>query len=673
MTWFKEKAVVSAGAKQLLNEVIRIIQELFNNPHCAILLPDSQQKLLYVVSSSGYRRKVLHNFRIAIGKEGVTGWVAKHKRPLYVPDVRKEPRYIQGVIRGRSELAVPLLIGRQLIGVLDVESRRLDAFTPKDIKILSLFATQAAVAILNSQLYEQERKKSAQLRLINHVSRKMATTLDRDRLLPLLVKAIQRKFDYHHVMILIKDTNDELVMKAQAGGFSSLSLVGYQQKISEGIIGAVAREGRTILANDVSQNRHYSCVHKYTRAELCVPIRLGHEVIGVINVESDQLNAFDQFDQEILEIISDQLANVIKNARIYQECKQAKDYLQKLIESSSDAVTTADNLGRLIFWSKGAEEIFGYRAKEVLGRSATSFYAKGRDEARRIMWQLVKKGKLKNLEVEYIGKNGKKIYASLSASLLRDEHGAVSGSLGIIRDITEYKVLGQQLLQSERLATIGKLSTQIGHEIMNPLSSIKMNIRILSKREGLSANDQRRLAIARFEIDHLEKILQDIFDYSKSLQLSFSRESLNEILDKSLLIVQDRLEDKRIAVTRKYDSQLPHLSVDLVRIMQVFTNVYLNAIHAMGQGGKLKVSTSREQVNGTRYVKASVSDNGPGITPSQRAVIFDPFYTTKSDGTGLGLTIVKKIVEQHAGKIEVKSRVGQFTRFHVLLPAERKT
>jgi two-component system, NtrC family, sensor histidine kinase HydH len=205
------------------------------------------------------------------------------------------------------------------------------------------------------------------------------------------------------------------------------------------------------------------------------------------------------------------------------------------------------------------------------------------------------------------------------------------------------------------------------------LSSIKMNIRILSKREGLSANDQRRLAIARFEIDHLEKILQDIFDYSKSLQLSFSRESLNEILDKSLLIVQDRLEDKRIAVTRKYDSQLPHLSVDLVRIMQVFTNVYLNAIHAMGQGGKLKVSTSREQVNGTRYVKASVSDNGPGITPSQRAVIFDPFYTTKSDGTGLGLTIVKKIVEQHAGKIEVKSRVGQFTRFHVLLPAERKT
>jgi PAS domain S-box-containing protein len=673
MTWFKEKTVVSAGAKQLLGEIVRIIQELFSHPHCAILLADSSQKLLYVVSSSGYRKQVLHDFRITIGKEGVTGWVAQHKKPLYVPDVRQDPRYIQGVVRGRSEIAVPLLIGKQLIGVLDVESPKVNAFTPRDIKILSLFATQAAVAIQNAQLYEQERKKSAQLRLINDVSKRMAATLDRDKLLPVLVKSIQRKFDYHHVMILLKEESDELVMKAQAGGFSSLTLVGYRQKMGEGIIGVVAQSGRTILANDVSQDSRYSRVHKYTKAELCVPINMGKEVIGVINVESDQLNAFDQFDQEILEIVADQLANVIKNARIYQECKQAKDYLQKLIESSSDAITTADNLGRLIFWSKGAEEIFGYKAKEVLGQSATSFYAKGRDDARRIMWQLLKKGKLKNIEVEYAGKSGKKIYASLSASLLKDERGAVSGSLGIIRDITEYKVLSQQLLQSERLATIGKLSTQIAHEIMNPLSSIKMNIRILSKREGLSVNDQRRLAIAGFEIDHLERILQNIFDYSKSLQLNFSKENLNEILDKSLLMVQDRLEEKQIVVTKKYGPQLPTLSLDLVRMMQVFTNLYLNAIQAMGQAGKLKVSTARERINGTNYLKASISDSGPGITLSQRAVIFDPFYTTKSDGTGLGLTIVKKIVEQHSGKIEVESRVGQFTRFTILLPMERKT
>ncbi len=668
MIWLKEKTLVPKGTKQLLDEIIRVIQTLFSYPHCAILLADEPQQNLCVVASSGYRKQVDRNFRITIGKEGITGWVARHKKPLNVPDVRKNPRYILGVTHGRSEIAVPLLIGKTLIGVLDVESEKVNAFARRDLRILSLFATQAALAIQNAKLYEQERKKAAQLRLINHVSKRMAMSLDRDKLLPILVKSIQKNFDYHHVMILLKEGPDELVMKAQAGGFPSIRLEGYRQKIGEGIIGTVAKTGRSILANDVSKNPLYSKLHRYTKAELCTPIKVGKQLIGVINVESDQLNAFDQTDQEILEIIAEQLANVIKNSRVYQECKQAKDYLQKLIESSSDAITTADNRGRLIFWSKGAEDIFGYKPTEVLGRSAVEFYAKGRDEARRIMGQLSKKGKLKNVEVEYLGKNGRRIHASLSASLLRDERGSVTGSLGIIRDITEFKALSQQLLQSERLATIGKLSMQIAHEIMNPLSSIKMNLRILSKREGLSANDQRRLEIANFEMDHLEKILQDIFDYSKSLQLNFCKQNVNEILDKSLLTVQDRLDEKKVRVIRKYDPGLPLVELDLVRLMQVCTNLYLNAVQALHEGGKLRISSTQEKMNGGRWVKIVISDNGPGIPESHQAAIFDPFYTTKSNGTGLGLTIVKKIVEQHEGRIELKSKAGHYTSFKILLP-----
>ncbi|MCI0420009.1 MAG: PAS domain S-box protein, partial [Acidobacteria bacterium] len=458
--------------------------------------------------SRGYRKQVWRNFRIAIGKEGITGWVAAHRKPAVVPDVRRDPRYIQGIIHGRSEIAVPLLIGKQLIGVLDVESEKINAFSRRDLKILSLFAAQAAVAI--------------------------------------------------------------------------------------------------------------------------------------------------------------------ENARLYQECKQAKDRLQKLIESSSDAITTADNRGRLVFWSKGAEEIFGYKAAEVVGQSAAPFYAKGREEARRIMGQLLRKGQLKNIEVDYLGKDGRKIFASLSASLLRDERGEVTGSLGIIRDITEFRVLSQQLLQSERLATIGQLSTQIAHEIMNPLSSIKMNIRILSKREGLSANDRRRLEIATFEIDHLGKILQDIFDYSRTLQLNLSHEDINEVLEKSLLMVQDRLEEKQVSVTKRFNHKLPRVTLDLVRMMQVFTNLFLNAIQAVKRGGKVIAATGLGRDAKGRFLKVTLADNGMGIDPAQQISIFDPFHTTKSDGTGLGLTVVKKIVEQHNGRIEVESQAGKYTRFTILLPLTRR-
>jgi PAS domain S-box-containing protein len=483
---------------------------------------------------------------------------------------------------------------------------------------------------------------------------------------------VQRDFNYHHVMVLLSEGEDEVVLKAQAGDPAFLFPEDYRQKLGEGIIGSVAASGQSILSNDVTRESRYFRALEATRSELCVPIKLGKQVLGVLNVESKEFNAFDRHDQDILETLASQLSSVIKNAQIYQDCKQTKDFQQKLIASSVDAITTADNLGRLSFWSKGAEEIFGYQAEEVLGQSATRFYAKGREEARRLMWQLLKKGALRNVEVEYVGKNGKKIYGSLSASLLRDERGAVTGSLGIIRDISEIKVLSQQLLESERFATIGKLSTQVAHEIMNPLSSIKMNIRILSKREGLSANDQRRLAIANFEIDHLEKILQDIFDYSKTFRLNLSRENLNEILEKSLLMVQDRLEAHQITVSKKLETDLPLVPLDLVRMMQVFTNLLLNAAEALPPGGKIKIADGKETVGGRTRVWVTVNDNGPGIPAIHRAAIFDPFYTTKSGGTGLGLAIVKKIVELHEGRIEVRSKVEQYTSFKVTLPATRE-
>lgn len=670
MAWFNEKVTMTSGSRQLLEKMIRVLQELFSYPHAAILLVDEPRKELYVMASSGYRREVLRDFRIAIGKEGITGWVAQHKKALYVPDVRQDARYIKGVIRGRSEIAVPLLIGKTLIGVLDVESEKPEAFSRRDLKILSLFATQAALGIQHTQLYEMERKKAAQLQLLNKVGRQMAATLDRDKLLPLLVKAIQKNFNYYHVMILLHKGAGELVMKAQAGDPACLMPEGYRRRLGEGIIGAVAQTGQSVLLNDVQKDPRYLKVRPQTRSELCVPVKIGPHLAGVINVESNRVAAFDRLDQDIMEIIARQLANVIKNAGIYQECKQAKDFLQQLISSSVDAITTADNLGRLNFWSKGAEEIFGYKPEEVLGKSATDFYARGREEARRLMWLLLKKGRLKNVEVEYLGKHKKKIYASLSASLLKDERGGVIGSLGIIRDITEIKVLSQQLLESERFATIGKLSTQVAHEIMNPLSSIKMNIRILSKREGLSANDQRRLAIANFEIDHLEKILQDIFDYSKSFHLNMSKEDINEVLRKSLVMVQDQLDEKQITVIRKLNAELPAVPLDLVRMMQVFTNLILNAAQALPQAGKIRLQTALEQQGGRKFLSVTISDNGPGIPAIHLSAIFDPFYTTKSGGTGLGLTIVKKIVELHHGRVQVKSRVGQYTRFKILLPVK---
>jgi signal transduction histidine kinase len=199
-----------------------------------------------------------------------------------------------------------------------------------------------------------------------------------------------------------------------------------------------------------------------------------------------------------------------------------------------------------------------------------------------------------------------------------------------------------------------------------------MNIRILSKRDGLSSNDRRRLEIANFEIDHLQKILQDIFDYSRTLQLNLSREDINEVLEKSLLMVQDRLEEKQVSVTRLFARKLPRVPMDLVRMMQVFTNLFLNAIQAVNRRGRVTVTTRLDSGGNGRGVQVTLADNGKGISAAQRPSIFEPFYTTRSDGTGLGLTIVKKIVEQHDGRIEVNSEENKGTQFSIFLPLGAK-
>ncbi len=660
-----ESARAAFDVDRLLEQVLRVICDVLNYPNCAILLLDEARGELYIKAALGYSREAVEKLRIPVGR-GLTGLVAETRQAVCVGDVSKEPRYIKGTGYGRSEIAVPLMIGEKLIGVLDVESGELNAFGERDLRVLSLFASQAALAIEYARLYEKEKKRSAQLALINEISKKMAESLEIDELLREVVRSIQSSFNYYHVMVLEVDrARGEVAMRAQAGGFARAPDV-YRRRLGQGIVGHVAETGCTILANDVTKEPYYLAARPETRSELCVPIKIDGQVWGVINVESRDLNAFDENDVIILETISDQLARAVTNARIYAECKEAKDYLQKLVESSSDAITTTDIHGRLTFWSKGAEEIFGYNAEEALGRPARSFYAAGVSEARRVMQMLKREEKIKNWETEFIGKNGRRIHASLSVALLRDEEGNPTGTLGIIRDISQFKELQRQLIEAERLAAVGRLSTQIAHEIRNPLSSIKMNIQILG-RQGLPEQAKQHLAIAASEVERLDRILQEIFDYVRPLKLELVQEDLNQVAERSLSAVLPRLEESGISVEKRY-ADLPKVWLDSLRLSQALTNLYINAINSMPCGGLLRISTSRARLKKREMAKVEISDNGYGISRANLKNIFEPFFTTRSDGIGLGLTIVKKIVEQHNGAINVRSREGKGTTFSIYFP-----
>ena len=236
------------------------------------------------------------------------------------------------------------------------------------------------------------------------------------------------------------------------------------------------------------------------------------------------------------------------------------------------------------------------------------------------------------------------------------------------RDITEFKNLEQKFYQSQKLAAVGQLSAGIAHEVRNPLSSIKMSLHILEKRLNPTGNDQKRFKIAQKEVEHLEKLVSDILIFARPADRDRKPVKINPFLEQSLSMAERQINEKNIRIEANFAEDLPEVSIDPAMMSQVLLNLYLNAIDAMEPGGSLSLGTSMSRESGN-LVNVTIDDNGCGISPEDLAHIFNPFFTNKKYGTGLGLIIVKRIVEGAGGSLQVKSEEGFGSKFSFKLPA----
>ncbi len=357
------------------------------------------------------------------------------------------------------------------------------------------------------------------------------------------------------------------------------------------------------------------------------------------------------------------MANKLKES--YDGLKETTEYLHSLLENANDIIWTTDLRGNITYINKKVEE-WGYSRDELIGKSFLSLLSE-RHKGRRFQRTLVE-GIKQVYEVEVRDKKGEIRNAIISSSPMKDKNGNIIDVLAILRDITEQKRLELLTLESEKLATIGMLSTAIAHEIRNPLSSVKMNLQILYKSLDLEGDEKEHFKIAMEEVDHLERILQNLLDFARPPEPYFALHEINEILDTSFHLVEKEIREKRIRIIRNYAEGLPKVSIDAGRIKQALINLYLNAIQAMEPEGILEVSTSAILHSEKGAISIDICDNGCGIDRKTLGHIFEPFFTTKSGGTGLGLSVVKKIIEQHKGEIMISSDKGKGTRVTLLLP-----
>ena len=268
------------------------------------------------------------------------------------PDLPESERAHMREYGAQTVLYIPLRIKGQLVGHTELwESRRRREFTSGEIALCQGIAQQTAIALENARLFEEEKRRATQLALINEVGEKAASILDLDRLMPEVTRSIQERFNYYNVALFLLDEEcREVAMQAVAGGFEHMAPGEYRQSIDEGIIGFVARTGKSWLASDISQDPYYVkgfLEEVLTKSELCIPVKLGDKVIGALDVQSIRVNDFDQSDVTAIEAVADRLAIAIENARLFEEARRRLHELESLAQASAAIISTLELHPRL--------------------------------------------------------------------------------------------------------------------------------------------------------------------------------------------------------------------------------------------------------------------------------------------------------------------------------------
>ncbi len=357
--------------------------------------------------------------------------------------------------------------------------------------------------------------------------------------------------------------------------------------------------------------------------------------------------------QEYAETLENELQ---ENIRLKREVEELYRYLLSILDSLPDKVYELNRDGIINYVSRQIRS----GTYDPKGRHFTEYVLPEHRDYAVSKWEDAKRGIFRPYELEFVNKEGRRRYLLMTP-------GPVKGTDRFVlveRDITELKELEKKVYESQKLAAIGQLSAGIAHEVRNPLSSIKMSLQILEKRMQPEGNDLKRFKIAQREVEHLEKLVSDVLIYAKPTEPSKSPSDMRSVIEGSLDMVEKSIRDKEIRVVKHYPEELPPISIDASMMNQALINIFQNACDAMEPGGILTITLQST----AESLTMEIEDTGCGIDPEDLTHLFNPFFTRKSYGTGLGLTQVKKIVDQHAGEIEVFSRKGEGTRFVIVLP-----
>jgi len=366
-----------------------------------------------------------------------------------------------------------------------------------------------------------------------------------------------------------------------------------------------------------------------------------------------------------------EMAAKLKNS--LSEILELKSFNDDILRSVTSGIITVNKEGVLTSFNKSAEKIVGYTYENSNPKASSDLPVVIKEILDLLQKTLITQERILHHAVEISKGDDSTAFVDVNTSLLRNRKGQIIGAIADIRDITQRKSMEELMVRVDKLASLGELSAGVAHEIRNPLAGMKTSVQILVKK---ITTDSGKVLLDGIldEIDRLNKIVTDLLRFSRPSAPILASTDIPIILEKALDMVAEKIRKNRINLIRRYEEDLPRAIIDKEQIQQVFINLLLNAIKAMPEGGTLTTSV-RAKRDKTRdregdFIEISFKDTGHGIDKEDLPRIFNPFFTTDPNGTGLGLPIVHKLLEKNNGYIYLDSVEKKGSNFILLLPTE---
>ncbi len=448
---------------------------------------------------------------------------------------------------------------------------------------------------------------------------------------------------------------------------------------------------------------------------LVSPLLLDEGIVGILYLDDFKQREFTERHKNLIKIFSSFAAQAIEKFKLLHELEESLGYLQGVLDDSQDMIATTDNRGRIVKFSKGGGRILGYRVDEVIGRNAAEFYV-DKEERAKILEALKEEGAVYNYETKLLKKDGSQVDISLTISRLRDKAGNIIGTVGVSKDITEEKQLREKLKEKnkeleeltqgleekvlERTKELDKINRELrraneikgrfianmSHELRTPLHSIVGFSEVLLDRTfgDINEKQQRHVTNILTSGKHLLHLVNNILDLAKieagRIELSYETFSVKAVIDEVLMVIRHLADKNLIEVKTDISYEISNFTADKVKFKQVLYNLLSNAIKFTPESGKVGIKveklTGRDLVpwaiKGQEFLKLSVWDTGVGIRAEDKERVFDEFEqldpSRSTEGTGLGLSLTKRLVDLHGGIIDVESTYGVGSVFNVYMP-----